>query len=212
MRVKTETSQIFDFGLTGKEEQNEFNLEKYKELAYGSPRGAALAQIVDERWLQWLQIVDDAPWIRNWHKSLLLADSHRSLPDSGEAVDPSGWLMRGSTPLGRVLVDEELGHQARIAYSIFAESVWGYGVLGWLDRDARGKLKQGAIGTGSRVKSSCALRCIWRLQNVKHPSTTRKYMFDDAIYRGTGLMVPCEFGDLDRWLEPLWFEVCNSSK
>lgn len=206
MRVKTETSQIFDFGLTGKEEQNEFNLEKYKELAYGSPRGAALAQIVDERWLQWLKIVDDAPWLRNWHKSLLLAGSRRSLGL------PESHLLKGSTPLGRVLVDEELGHQARIAYSIFAESVWGYGVLGWLDRDSRGKLKQGAIGTGSRVKSSCALRCIWRLQNVKHPSTTRKYMFDDAIYRGTGLMIPCEFGDLDRWLEPLWFEVCNSSK
>ena len=204
MRVKTETSQIFDFGLTGKEEQNEFNLEKYKELAYGSPRGAALAQIVDERWIQWLQIVDDAPWLRNWNKSLLLADSRRSTSSTER------WLMRGSTPLGRVLVDGELGHQARIAYSIFAEAVWGYGVLGWLDRDSRGKLKQGAIGTDSRVKSSSALRCIWKLQNVKCPSTTRKYMFDDAIYRGTGLLVPCEFGDLDRWLEPLWFEACNS--
>lgn len=205
MRVKTETSQIFDFGLTGREEQNEFNLEKYKELAYGSPRGATLAQIVDERWIQWLRIVDDAPWLRNWNKSLLLADSRRSL-----GSDTS--LLKGSTPLGRVLVDGELGHQARIAYSIYAEAVWGYGVLGWLDRDSRGKLKQGAIGTDSRVKSSSALRCIWRLQNVKCPSTTRKYMFDDAIYRGTGLMIPCEFGDLDRWLEPLWFEACTSSK
>ena len=203
MRVKTETSQIFDFGLTGHEEQTEFNLEKYKELAYGSPRGATLAQIVDERWVQWLKIVDDAPWLRNWNKSLLLADSRRSLDTS---------LLKGSTPLGRVLVDGELGHQARIAYSIFAEAVWGYGVLGWLDRDSRGRLKQGAIGTDSRVKSSSALRCIWKLQNVKCPSTTRKYMFDDAIYRGTGLLVPCEFGDLDRWLEPLWFEACTSSK
>ena len=206
MRVKTEKSQMFDFGLTGRDEQNEFNLEKYKELTCGSPRGATLAQIVDERWIQWLRIVDDAPWLRNWNKSLLLADSRRSL---GLA---ESHLLKGSTPLGRVLVDGELGHQARIAYSIFAEAVWGYGVLGWLDRDSRGKLKQGAIGTDSRVKSSSALRCIWKLQNVKCPSTTRKYMFDDAIYRGTGLLVPCEFGDLDRWLEPLWFEACTSSK
>ena len=205
MRVKTEKSQMFDFGLTGHDEQNEFNLEKYKELAYGSPRGATLAQIVDERWIQWLKIVDDAPWLRNWNKSLLLADYRRSL-----GFDSC--LLKGSTPLGRVLVDGELGHQARIAYSIYAEAVWGYGVLGWLDRDSRGKLKQGAIGTDSRVKSSSALRCIWKLQNVKCPSTTRKYMFDDAIYRGTGLLVPCEFGDLDRWLEPLWFEACTSSK
>lgn len=203
MRVKTEKSQMFDFGLTGRDEQNEFNLEKYKELACGSPRGATLAQIVDERWIQWLRIVDDAPWLRNWNKSLLLADSRRSLDSH---------LLKGSTPLGRVLVDGELGHQARIAYSIYAEAVWGYGVLGWLDHDSRGKLKQGAIGTDSRVKSSSALRCIWKLQSVKCPSTTRKYMFDDAIYRGTGLLVPCEFGDLDRWLEPLWFEACTSSK
>lgn len=205
MRVKTEKSQMFDFGLTGHDEQNEFNLEKYKELACGSPRGATLAQIVDERWVQWLRIIDDAPWLRNWNKSLLLTDSRRSLRSDS-------CLLKGSTPLGRVLVDGELGHQARIAYSIFAEAVWGYGVLGWLDRDSRGKLKQGATGTDSRVKSSSALRCIWRLQNVKCPSTTRKYMFDDAIYRGTGLLVPCEFGDLDRWLEPLWFEACTSSK
>ena len=192
MRVKTEKSQMFDFGLTGRDAQNEFNLEKYKELACGSPRGATLAQIVDERWIQWLRIVDDAPWLRNWHKSLLLADSRRSLGSDS-------CLLKESTPLGRVLVDGELGHQDRIAYSIFAEAVWGYGVLG-------------AIGTNSRVKSSSALRCIWKLQNVKSPSTTRKYMFDDAIYRGTGLLVPCEFGDLDRWLEPLWFEACTSSK
>ena len=206
MRVTTKTAQVFDFGLSGREEQNEFNLEKYKELAYGSPRGTLLTRLVDERWAQWLQKVDDAPWLRNWNKSPLLADSRRALGQSDAD------LLKGSTPLGRAMVDEELGHQARIAYSIFAEAVWGYGVLGWLDRDSRGKLKQSAIGTDSRVKSSSALRCIWKLQNVKCPSTTRKYMFDDAIYRGTGLMVPCEFGDLDRWLEPLWFEACTSSK
>ena len=203
MRVKTETSQVFDFGLTGHEEQDEFNLEKYKELSYGSPRGALLAQIVDERWIQWLKIVDDAPWLRNWHKSLLLAS-----PSKGR----SSYLLRGSTPLGRVLVDGELGHQARVAYSIYAEAVWGYGVFGWLDRDSRGKLKQGTMGINPRIKSNSALRCIWRLQNTKYPSTARKYMLDDAIYRGTGLLVPCEFGDLDRWLEPLWFEACTSSK
>ena len=33
------------------------------------------------------------------------------------------------------------------------------------------------------------------------------YTWDDKIYRGCGLLVPCEFGELDRWLEPLWQEA-----
>lgn len=210
MRVITEQSQEFDFGLTGQETQDTFNLEKYKELAYGSPRGAELARLVDERWLQWLRIVGDAPWLRNWNKSLLkvggMVDGLTPLGRPLSALMVDGVDGRGVDDSGALRVDEGI---PRIAYSLYAEAVWGYGIFGWLDRGPDGKLKRGAVGTDSRVKSNSALRCIWRLQNVKLPSTTRKYMFDDAIYRGTGLMIPCEFGDLDRWLEPLWFEACQ---
>lgn len=191
MRVRTELSQTFDFGLTGRETQSSFNLTKYKELAYRSPRGVRLSELVEEKWLDWVQIVDEAPWLFNWKKSQLRKDK-----------------TPGCTPLG---VQVEPGHQALIAQHLYSEAVWGYGMYGWLKP---GKHGSGAgwgqpLGTDTRIQSNSALRAICRLQNVKRPNETRRYIIDDCIYRGTGLVIPCEFGDLDRWLEPLWFEICH---
>ena len=193
MRVRTELSQTFDFGLTGHETQDSFNLTKYKELAYRSPRGVRLSALVEDKWLAWVQIVDAAPWLSNWKKSRLL-----------DSETP------GATPLGARV---EPGHQARIAQCLYSEAVWGYGMFGWLEpgKHGSGAGWGQALGTDSRVRSNSALRSICRLQNIKRPNETRKYVFDDCIYRGTGLMIPCEFGDLDRWLEPLWFEVCHET-
>lgn len=195
MRVRTENSQTFDFGLNGRETQTKFNLDKYKELAYRSPRGTLLSELVEDKWLDWVRFVDEAPWLPNWKKSPLLA--------ANQDVDALG-----VTPFG---AEVEPGHQACIAQHLYSEAVWGYGMFGWLDPGKHGSGSSwGALGTDSRVRSNSALRAIWRLQGLKYPSTTRRFMFDDCIYRGTGLMVPSEFGDLDRWLEPLWFEICSS--
>lgn len=192
MRVHTSSTQVFDLTLSGRETQDSFNLTKYKELAYRSPRGIRLSGLVEEKWLDWVQIVDEAPWLPNWKRSQL----HKSATP-------------GCTPFG---VQVEPGHQALIAQCLYSEAVWGYGVFGWLEP---GKHGSGAgwgqtLGTDTRVKSNSALRAICRLQNIKRPNETRRYGIDDCIYRGTGLVVPCEFGDLDRWLEPLWFEVCHA--
>lgn len=192
MRVHTSSTQVFDLTLSGRETQSNFNLTKYKELAYRSPRGIRLSGLVEEKWLDWMQIVDEAPWLPNWKKSQLY-----------KSATP------GTTPFGTQV---EPGHQALIAQCLYSEAVWGYGIFGWLEpgKHGSGAGWGQALGTDTRVKSNSALRAICRLQNVKRPNETRRYGIDEYIYRGTGLIVPYEFGDLDRWLEPLWFEVCHA--
>ena len=194
MRVRTQNDQTFDFGLNGREVQDTFNLTKYKELAYRSPRGTRLSALVEERWSTWLQTVDEAPWLSNWRRSPHLVRS------VDEALAPRKHAP-ATTPFGAQV---EPGHQAYIALYIYIAAVWGYGILGWLSDSTK---RQGDISADAR--NSHALKSLYELQGVKRPNLARTYLVDDSIYRGTGLIVPCEFGDLDRWLEPMWFEVCQ---
>ena len=191
MRVRTQNDQTFDFGLNGREIQDTFNLTKYKELAYRSPRGSRLSALVEERWLNWVQTVDEAPWLSNWRRS----------PHLVRSVDNTSHHAPATTPFGAQV---ESGHQAYIALYTYIAAVWGYGILGWLSdpKQCRGDISADA-------RTSHALKSLYELQGVKKPNLARTYLVDDSIYRGTGLIVPCEFGDLDRWLEPMWFEVCQ---
>lgn len=203
MRVRTQNDQIFDFGLNGREVQDTFNLTKYKELAYRSPRGTRLSALVEERWSAWLQIVDEAPWLSSWRRSphLVRSVDGVSAPTATPPTLTPVHSTRATTPFGAQV---EPGHQAYIALYIYIAAVWGYGILGWLSDP---KKRQGDISADTR--NSHALKSLYELQGVKRPNLARTYLVDDSIYRGTGLIVPCEFGDLDRWLEPMWFEVCQ---
>lgn len=215
MRVRTQNDQTFDFGLNGREIQDTFNLTKYKELAYRSPRGTRLSALVEERWSNWLQIVDEAPWLSSWRRSPHLVRSVDGVPasTSSSATTPAPSAPApapvhstrknapATTPFGAQV---EPGHQAYIALYIYVAAVWGYGILGWLSDPTK---RQGDISADTR--NSHALKSLYELQGVKRPNVARTYLIDDSIYRGTGLIVPCEFGDLDRWLEPMWFEVCQ---
>lgn len=192
MRVRTETSQTFDFGLNGRETQESFNLEKYRALAYHSPLGVKLSELVEDKWLDWVQIVDEAPWLSNWKKSPYLMRRLAALNCKEPAVTPLGALV-------------EPGHQSHIALKIYTEAIWGYGVFGWLTADTKA---DGKISADTKANS--ALKALYGLQGVKCPNAARTYLIDNPIYRGTGLIVPCEFGDLDRWLEPMWFELCQA--
>lgn len=189
MRVRTETAQTFDFGLNGRATQESFNLNKYQALAYHNPLGIKLSELVEDKWLNWVQIVDEAPWLTNWKRSPYLVRKPAALNCKEPAVTPLGTLV-------------EPGHQAHIALKIYTEAVWGYGVFGWLTADTK--------ANGADLKTNSALRALHRLQGVRCPSAARTYSIDNPIYRGTGLIVPCEFGDLDRWLEPMWFELCQA--
>lgn len=207
MRVRTQNDQTFDFGLNGREIQDTFNLTKYKELAYRSPRGSRLSALVEERWSDWLQIVDEAPWLANWRRSPHLVRSVDGILASAPSAPTAASALNtdkhapATTPFGAQV---EPGHQAYIALYTYIAAVWGYGILGWLSdpKQCRGDISADA-------RTSHALKSLYELQGVKKPNLARTYLVDDSIYRGTGLIVPCEFGDLDRWLEPMWFEVCQ---
>ena len=209
MRVRTQNDQTFDFGLNGREIQDTFNLTKYKELAYRSPRGTRLSALVEERWSNWLQTVDEAPWLSNWrHSPHLVRSVDEALAPAPAPSAPTAAPAPNSrkhapatTPFGAQV---EPGHQAYIALYIYIAAVWGYGILGWLSDP---KQRRGDISADARTNH--ALKSLYELQGVKRPNLARTYLVDDSIYRGTGLIVPCEFGDLDRWLEPMWFEVCQ---
>lgn len=212
MRVRTQNDQTFDFGLNDREIQDTFNLTKYKELAYRSPRGTRLSALVEERWSIWLQTVDEAPWLSNWRRSPHLVRSVDGIPVSmlndpipsrtaSVSVPSTHKHAPATTPFGAQV---DPGHQAYIALYIYIAAVWGYGILGWLSDSTK---HRGDISADARTNH--ALKSLYELQGVKKPNLARTYLVDDAIYRGTGLIVPCEFGDLDRWLEPMWFEVCQ---
>ena len=191
MRVKMENGLVFDLGLTGKEHQEAFTDEKYRALAGGSPAGKALQILVDEHWLEWLELVENAPWLRSWTRSPLYVKKN-AVAQGVDGTDlPSGEMVDGAVRY----------KQRKIASAIYAEAVWGYGMADWL----RGKHVH--AGTDARTKANTALRTIYNLQGLTCPNPSRNFTWDDKIYRGCGLLVPCEFGELDRWLEPLWVEA-----
>lgn len=191
MRVKMENGLVFDLGLSGKEHQEAFTDEKYRALAGGSPAGKALQILVDEHWLEWLELVENAPWLRSWTRSPLYVKKN-AVAQGVDGTDlPSGEMVDGAARY----------KQRKIASAIYAEAVWGYGMADWL----RGKHVH--AGTDARTKANTALRTIYNLQGLTCPNPSRNFTWDDKIYRGCGLLVPCEFGELDRWLEPLWVEA-----
>lgn len=196
MRVKTENGLVFDLGLSGKEHQEAFTDEKYRALAGGSPAGKALQILVDEHWLEWLELVENAPWLRSWTRSPLYVKKSETAQGVDGTDLPSGEMVDGAARY----------KQRKIASAIYAEAVWGYGMADWL----RGKHVH--AGTDARTKANTALRTIYNLQGLTCPNPSRNFTWDDKIYRGCGLLVPCEFGELDRWLEPLWVEAQEQTK
>lgn len=91
----------------------------------------------------------------------------------------------------------------KLARVIYVEAVWGFGYIDWLTGEhATLKNKKGHGPTNA------AARTIFSLQKLKTPGAYRTYLWDDRIYRGCGMLIPCEFGELDRWLEGLWLEAC----
>lgn len=199
MRVNTGSSDQFDFGLSGRETQDSIEEEKYIALAYSSPRGLALAELVEERWHEWVAKVEQAPWLRNWVRSPLRGQV---------ATTPRGALC------DKVANDPDLAPWSSIALAIYVNTVWGIGLDKWLKGPAQAlepvhKTALGAAGPNSKVRVNASMVCILQLQNVRCPNQARTYMWDDILYRGCGMHLPIEVGELDRWLEPLWLEVLD---
>ena len=94
--------------------QTTFDTTKYIALAYGSPAGNRLAQLVEKNWSSWVQIVDEAPWLKNWRRSPYYQKTYTQPRAS-------------STPLGHSV--EGLDIQTQIARCVYVETVWLYGWL-----------------------------------------------------------------------------------
>lgn len=211
MRVNTGGTSTFDFGLSGRETQDSIDEEKYIALAYSNPRGLALAELVEQHWHEWVAKVEAAPWLRNWVRSPLRGQV---------ATTPRG------TICDKVAGDPDLAPWSSIALAIYTNTIWGIGLDRWLRGPAQAlesvsktrlaksecgsvdpKYSAGSAGRTNSTRVNEPMICILQLQNVRKPNQARTYMWDDVLYRGCGLHVPVEVGELDRWLEPLWLKV-----
>lgn len=104
-----------DFGLTGNEFQETFNVEKYIALAYQQPRGKILQQLVELHWEDWCDIVLQAPWKTYWRKSKYLKQQNATPSDLLCCISGCG-----SVPL-----------------AVYSSAVWGFGVEEWLKKTGR---------------------------------------------------------------------------
>lgn len=87
------------------------NTDKYIALALSSPRGLKFRNDIDKAWPQWLQIVEDAHWLRNFRGSPLLRRATKAHTPNGVLVDE--WTHYPHYP---------------VADAIYATVVWGFGV------------------------------------------------------------------------------------
>lgn len=204
---------MIEFGLTGREIQDSIDVEKYKALAYNTDLGLELTRMVELNWLDWVEKVADTPWTKNWKKSPLYGC---------EGVKPSGAPF--SEP-GRGSADNKsVVYFGAIANAIYCSTIWGIGIDNWLlnensilkcSGDTRlNKLSQALRGKGctGRTYVNEPMVCMLELQRAPNASSARAYFWDDKLYRGCGMRVPIEIGDLDRWLEPMWLEVVDAAR
>lgn len=172
--------QPLQFGLTGREFQDSFNVEKYEAVAYMQPRGAELTKLVIHNWMQWADIVEEARWFRYWKLSTYC---NQAIEAPGR-VPIMDWAACGNVPL-----------------AIYNSAIWGFGIEHWV-----------AISSASengRGKANKPAREILKLQNAHRANNQRSNMWDDKLLRGCGITLPAEYGELDRWLEPMWQQVCK---
>lgn len=86
------------------------NYEKYVALAYMNPQGTRLSASVEEGWVDWLALVERAPWLRTFRNSPKLRGASRARTPGGSIV--AGW--------------PRFKHHA-IADALFVSAVWGFG-------------------------------------------------------------------------------------
>lgn len=93
--------------ITKPKEIIELNIDKYQALAYQrKPYGLKLLNLVDDKWLDWVEHVHDARWF-----------------------DSNGNTNQPLTPKGnKVDVPKRYVSAANLALKIFIDTVWGLGV------------------------------------------------------------------------------------
>lgn len=222
--------QKFEVGKTVKDQET-FSEDKYVDLAGSNPVGLRLRKLVEAHWIEWVAQVATAPWLRNWQRSQLLGcegctpEGHRVTPKMIEDFRACNGL-----PEAKDLSAQKVANCGEIAIVIFSSAVWGFGLDGWLRNSKLSlrpfnefKIDEFRVSgvdvlevdalkdrRGGRVRVNHAMAKVLELQGVKSPNAARTYFWDDRLYRGSGISLPCEYCDLDRWLEGLYQDALFS--
>ena len=183
----------------------------YKDLAGGNTVGRKLYESLNARWVEWLKIVTQAYWIRDWIRSPILL--RPDLAHIEWQCTPSGTRLRCTElqpKLDHIKYKEvrnftvnlgdaddcgwvenvPAGHAA-VALVLLTEAIWNLGFKGWEQWDMR------------NFDSIAELR--GRSLAATGPRFER--MFDREIFYGQNRAIPWEFAALDRWLYPMWLQA-----
>lgn len=215
--------QKFEVGRTVKDQET-FSESKYVDLAGANPVGLRLRRLVEAHWIEWVAQVATAPWLRNWQRSQLLGCE--GCTPEGHLVTPKmveDFRARNGLPEAKDLSAQKVANCGEIAIVIFSSAVWGFGLDGWL-RNSKLSLRPfnefkvdgvDVVGVakdrrGGRVRVNHAMAKVLELQGVKSPNAARTYFWDDRLYRGSGISLPCEYCELDRWLESMYQDALFS--
>lgn len=197
MSTYTRLSEINTFKLTGREIQEDINVEKYEALVYQDTNlGQNLRDLVEEEWPSWQKIVAEAPWLKYWQYS--------------DAFDQPGLTPFGfeattvlSMPIKTKKEPMCLADIGAIAQTIYSDAVWGFAIDKWLQYPwGKNPAEKKRNVSPTRMQAK-----IMEHQKLKTLPVNRKDTWDEKIYRGTGMLVPIEYGDFDRWLEQLWLKA-----
>ena len=159
--------------------RDHFDTDKYVALAYGQPNGLKLQQMVEDHWKEWCIKVNMSPWLLYWRRSDAIKQ-----PTVTPRDQPAGQWGCGNVPL-----------------TIYTTAVWGFGIDGWLN-------SQDGVAKPLGRRDQTPVSELHRLQKMRYSIETRKYAWDQQLFASCGMLMPPEFGELDRWLEPMWRQIC----
>ena len=86
--------------------------QKYRDIAFKSPRGVLLLKQIQLRWKEWLRLLEGSYYVSRWKNTKQI----------------------GLTPWGELHNGDYVEDAATL---IFETMVWGYGIEGWTHRDVK---------------------------------------------------------------------------
>lgn len=214
-----------------------FSESKYIDLAGSNATGLRLRRVVEDRWFEWVDKVASAPWLRNWKRSQVFGCpgctpwGHMVTTDMIEKFERDNSFMFYNSPhklvecsgLAIVLFSSAVWgfgvdgwlrnsilscdpYESSNQRGVYVETV---GVVAGAEAGAGAGVANGDIGKarGSKFRLKPAMSKVLELQCVKKPNAARTYFWDNVFYCGHSVSLPCEYCDLDVWLEQLYQEI-----
>ena len=170
--------------------------QKYHALLYWTKEpGPTFRRLVERDWNSWQHEVAEAPWLRNWRKSDLY-DKPGLTPGGFPAKTVYGFLQDNR-------ISVEVG---AIAQTVYSDVVWGFVAEKWLQFPWGVEPSSLTNKKGSMRPTKMQLR-IMELQKLEVGASGATIEFDQQIQQQLGILIPVEFGDLDRWLEKVWLQA-----